>query len=783
MRLTKPKNPKSQFQSTNQQKKTLISNYLKNKKKPESEVISNIIPKNSSFDNLKEGIHKEQTKNNREFFTSNNSRLKTIQYSIQATSRENKKSSKSKVKPNLGFLSYHLPEIYTQKDKSKEKIKKPFFKKIENISPIETTEYKTKYNKTEQYLNDSPLNIILQRNRINSNNEISQNEVNIQYINDKNDNQYYSENKLAEKNNKDNLFYHKVQYKKKNNNNKRGRNHRSYYDFQDIIEKDENIKKNKTINNFYVHKQINKSGLLENNNKTCNNSIKQYKNNNQGINVFYSTKNINYDIMYNFRENDSYNHPKNISSDDYYNLQQYYNNHDKTYFNKKIKNKIKDPFYIPEEDNESDTNPLDNDFNRVKYNNKSNKVNIEQKNKKTINYYREDNNSNNLIKSRNKKIYGYNNIDNLSKIKANNTYSNNDFSFRKILLKKIKSKGSINNTEESQNKNIVFKKKAIQDNSNINLDINKYNINKFNIYSNISFSIFSDVKNKIIFDKESDIIDYINDKFMKEKNHNFENKYNYTGFTLIKKFKGKTLFEIKIDDDINNFNKILKKENIKIGNQYIEIIPINEKENIEIIKKNIINLKNQLENMKKENEALNKKDFLKNELINKLDKEKQNILRENKKILNEINNLKKTNEELNIRLMQYTSKINKEEKNNNNYKEDSVVKINFLNKQNNIKKSSVKMNNEENKTPSSNELSNNLSININNSNLEIGHDSKKNNPVSIFRLSKISEIKKIDNNNIDSEREIKNNLDILNEELINNQKNKVEIKPFNNKEQ
>ena len=783
MRLTKQKNPKSQFQSTNQQKKTLISNYLKNKKKPESEVISNILPKNSSFDNLKEGIHKEQTKNNREFFTSNNSRLKTIQYSIQATSRENKKSSKLKLKPNLGFLSYHLPEIYTQKDKSKEKIKKPFFKKIENISPIETTEYKTKYNKTEQYLNDSPLNIILQRNRINSNNEISQNEVNIQYINDKNDNQYYSENKLAEKNNKDNLFYHKVQYKKKNNNNKRGRNHRSYYDFQDIIEKDENIKKNKTINNFYVHKQINKSGLLENNNKTCNNSIKQYKNNNQGINVFYSTKNINYDIMYNFRENDSYNHPKNISSDDYYNLQQYYNNPDKTYFNKKIKNKIKDPFYIPEEDNESDTNPLDNDFNRVKYNNKSNKVNIEQKNKKTINYYREDNNSNNLIKSRNKKIYGYNNIDNLSKIKANNTYSNNDFSFRKILLTKIKSNGSINNTEESQNKNIVFKKKAIQDNSNINLDINKYNINKFNIYSNTSFSIFSDVKNKIIFDKENDIIDYINDKFMKEKNHNFENKYNYTGFTLIKKFKGKTLFEIKIDDDINNFNKILKKENIKIGNQYIEVIPINEKENIEIIKKNIINLKNQLENMKKENEALNKKDFLKNELINKLDKEKQNILRENKKILNEINNLKKTNEKLNIRLMQYTSKINKEEKNNNNYKEDSVVKINFLNKQNNIKKSSAKMNNEENKTPSSNELSNNLSININNSNLEIGHDSKKNNPISIFRLSKISEIKKIDNNNIDSEREIKNNLDILNEELINNQKNKVEIKPFNNKEQ
>ena len=65
--------------------------------------------------------------------------------------------------------------------------------------------------------------------------------------------------------------------------------------------------------------------------------------------------------------------------------------------------------------------------------------------------------------------------------------------------------------------------------------------------------------------------------------------------------------------------------------------------------------------------------------------------------------------------------------------------------------------------------------------MDFGLNSKKSNPISIFRLSKVSEIKKIDTN-LDSEREIKNNLDVLNENLQNAKKNKLEINPFNNKE-
>ena len=57
---------------------------------------------------------------------------------------------------------------------------------------------------------------------------------------------------------------------------------------------------------------------------------------------------------------------------------------------------------------------------------------------------------------------------------------------------------------------------------------------------------------------------------------------------------------------------------------------------------------------------------------------------------------------------------------------------------------------------------------------------KNNNVVSLFRLSKVSEIKKIDNNNNDSDkREIKNNIDLLNEKL-NDKNNKNKINPFNN---
>jgi hypothetical protein len=238
------------------------------------------------------------------------------------------------------------------------------------------------------------------------------------------------------------------------------------------------------------------------------------------------------------------------------------------------------------------------------------------------------------------------------------------------------------------------------------------------------------------------------------------------------------MFEIQLDNDINKFNKILKEENVKMENKLIEIIPINDKKNLELFKKNLIRLENEMKKLKQENEALIKKDFLKNELIKKLDKEKQNIIEENQNLLNDIDKLKKTNENLNSQLNKYSSLIGGNKK-NKDYKKENIIQINILNKQKNINNSLVKNSNDENKTPSSNEQSNNMSLNVNNAKMNIGINNQKNNAISIFRLSKISEINKVDNNIDFSEKEIKNNLDLLN--TINNENNNDEANLFTNK--
>ena len=804
MRLTKIKKPKIEYEPYKQQNKTLISNYQKKTKEPSNRILNEIIQNNSSFNNLKESIKKESNTNIKDIFSSDESRLKAIKYVIQATSKENQKNERRKLRQNLSYISQDVPIIYNQKNKTKEKIKKSFYKKIDNISPIKTTVHKSKYIKNELDLTNPPIDILFQRSRINSNNIISQSEVNIQYLKNKTErNNNFSENEMSLKPNQDNLFYHKVRYVTKNNNNKRDRNNKIDYEYNNHDnEINEQRNKNRTINDFYVHKQINKSGIIENNNMTNNNSIKKYKNNNQGINVFYSTKNINYDIMYNFQENDSYNNHKNISKDEYYNFPNYnmYKNN-KSLFNKRAKKKIHNSLYIPEVENESDTCPGENNFEKINYITNANKMHLGQKKKKHIirvidtshninnydndNYYGEKQELSpiNLTRPKDRTLTGYNNSDNLELLINANTLNNN-FSFHKKILTNSYNKKNLSYLNNSSRKNIIFKKKEIKDtNKNINNnDINKKIENEFIIYSNDSFSIFSKNKNKFIFENENDIIDFINNKFMKEKQYNFENNINYTGYTLIKKLKGKPLSEINIDDDINKFNKILKEENIKIGNNLVEIIPINDKEKNEIISKNINILENEIEKLKKENEALNKKDFLKNELINKLDKEKQKIIEENNKLMKDKDKLKKLNEELNSQLIECKSKNNQIDI-NKNYKEENIIKINITNKKEHIKEIDEKSNNMENKTPSSNEQSNILGTNnnINNSNIEIGMESKKNNNVvSLFRLSKVSEIKKIDNNNNDSDkREIKNNIDLLNEKL-NDKNNKNKINPFNN---
>ena len=787
MRLTKQKKPIKELLTSKQQKKTLISNYQNKNKEPESIFLNKIITKNPSFKNLNDKIKTETNSSMKEIFADDESRLKAIKYIFNVSNRENQKIDKQKLKHNLSSVTYEFPILFTQNNNTKKNIKNSFYKKIETNSPINRFQYQPTFIQKEPELNDSPMKMIFQRNRNNLNGLISKSEINVEYLNDKDEKilNNFKENKTISNNIRDkNKIFYQVKHIKNRDVIKRNRNNfKNNYDLKEMKTSDE-INTNKTTNNFYIHKQINKSGIFENNAKANNNNIKKYKNNNQGINVFYSTKNINYDIMYNFPENNTY-------KEDYYNYPSINEN----------KNQFDDKVYIPEADNESDTNTFNINYNTNKNMNNNNKVLLGQKKKKPLiriinsrNYLRNENDNNTYygqekLKKKNESLldnellpnylnrtkdrYGSenNNSDNLSNIMKNKSYYNN-FSFHKKILKNynnIKAASTINNNSV---RNDIFLKKAIKENS----EINRKKINKYKIYINDSFYIFPNFKNKIVFENENDVINYVNNKFREEQIINFDNKLKNTGYFLCKKYKNKILFEIKIDDDINKSNKILKEKNIKIGNKDIQIISVKDRENIEMMKKRIISLENDIEKIKKENDALNKKDFLKNELINKLDKEKQKVIEENKHLINEIDKLNKLNENLNVQLERFLS--------NNiikNYKEEKVIKINIQNKQNNIKALSNKINDEENVTPSSVDKSNNFSIHINNSNLDFGLNSKKSNPISIFRLSKVSEIKKIDTN-LDSEREIKNNLDVLNENLQNAKKNKLEINPFNNKE-
>ena len=186
-------------------------------------------------------------------------------------------------------------------------------------------------------------------------------------------------------------------------------------------------------------------------------------------------------------------------------------------------------------------------------------------------------------------------------------------------------------------------------------------------------------KNKFIFNDENEIIDYIFNKFEEErkKKNYFNRKLRFTGFVLSKKYKGKNLCDIRIEDDIAKINQQLKEENVRISEREIEFKFLDdEKENTSKdnnSEANIANINNnelieENKKLKLENEKLNKKDMVKNELIKKLDNDKTNFIEEIEKLKNEIEELKKKNnnliEERNTINNKENNKINLEIENN-----------------------------------------------------------------------------------------------------------------------
>ena len=81
---------------------------------------------------------------------------------------------------------------------------------------------------------------------------------------------------------------------------------------------------------------------------------------------------------------------------------------------------------------------------------------------------------------------------------------------------------------------------------------------------------------KLVFQNNDEILEYLKNQIKDGKIKNIIQKLEikkneFTGFTLSKKSKGYTIYEIEIEEDIDKVNELLKKQKVEIKNKAIEL--------------------------------------------------------------------------------------------------------------------------------------------------------------------------------------------------------------------
>ena len=673
---------------------------------------------------------------------------------------------------NFEILDEGEDTFYNNSNKLKY-VKKSFNNHINNKrnkynSLLSYNEKINKYNYTNDYQSKTSNSFYIHKSPIN-NNKNKNIITNRDFPNEKDDDK------------EENIYTSYMNYMNNNRENKKLSKHRGKY--HSMIEDNElplspyrnyaNTNNNYPDNNNYnpddfqsIRRSKNRIRIIKKNNNT---SIQEY---NLSLGGDNETDNYQNEFMI---DNGLINNYQEIQ-----NLKKYYNQ-----FSKNLQPISNSQFNI------NSNNPKLNLTNENYYSNKCNNIgntmnknSILLKNDNVINCSKSSNNlstpnfsdtgktpkrpaiiSNQKVKPFNNNVTNENN--NFNSINNSNHEENSQY---KIMVKKrpkndipIPSAGikRINSSSGSLNKN---------SNKNIN----------FEIYYNEKLSLIPKNKennkegNKFIFGNENEIIDYIYNKFEEErkKKNYFNRKLRFTGFVLSKKYKGKNLYDVRIEDDINKINQQLKDEKILINEKQVEFKFLEEdKENKNIINNEIIE-ENKL--LKLEKEKFDKKDIVKNELIKKLDNEKQNLIEEIEKLKNEIKELKNANKKIhNLKIENnILLYINKKNENNKSINEKSDKNEN----KNNINKEEIE-NKEKNIYIKENsnllDIINNSGINYENKEEKlINLDDKINdNKLNNFEENKTKEEDKIfddNDNNILFNQEINNFIE-------NNSTNKEEI--------
>ena len=301
-----------------------------------------------------------------------------------------------------------------------------------------------------------------------------------------------------------------------------------------------------------------------------------------------------------------------------------------------------------------------------------------------------------------------NNIINCQKNESFNGKDKDEYNNKKIKESSVENKGNICNENTSSYKILVKKRpkneismtsnrnKRRNSSSNIIFN-NSKKINNKNIYEicsceNININPRNNNynnKDKLNFNNEDELIDYMNKIFKEEikRNNYFNKKLGFTGFVLTKIYKGKSICEIRIEDNIEKINKNLKDEQVTINDKNIELIFLEDK-------KKFINNQSELNKLYEENKKLElenennmKKELNLNELIKKLDKEKMDLLNKINQLSIEMKDLKNINDKLIEESKNFKDKLSKS--NIHKIENNSMFSINSINGKNNISNENI----------------------------------------------------------------------------------------------
>ena len=472
----------------------------------------------------------------------------------------------------------------------------------------------------------------------------------------------------------------------------------NYYNLNNNINYNENIRYKPIDDFFNEQSSIFIKNIIDNNANSPNTSInldfkQEQKSENQSNNNIFSNPKNNND------NNPNLHKMKSNEEDD--SLEQDIKSNRIRYRRSKGKNNIKNisPIPPPKEKNIyknylNDLNfDIDSDNNFDKNLKNLNDINAKQNtidnNEIIVNDDTSERNRN-IVKNGTPNNYSFN-IDNMEN-EENNTLKVEKDEINKIKFELIIEK--INSFEIYNNKNILIKnfeqtpsyyfsienniKKEIKENNNFNnleiisLPLINYIGEKKNYINNNNNEekIYEDNNGKLIFNNDDEVLKYIKRKIREDKDIQYNNKkmkYNY--FTLVKIFHGKKLYEIGLENNLVQINDILDKENVEIEHE--PVMFINKKDLIKYKNGNEIPINNN-----------------NNEELEKLNNEKQNLIKENEKLkkhiesINKIKekNIDKNNENEYNNLLENIEKLDNENKEKQNMLNEYKNKISEYNK-------------------------------------------------------------------------------------------------------